>query len=195
VADCEEVLLKRARRDRSAFGGLQATLDAPVRRFIQRLIGRSDAEDDIVRETFLALYINLGRLDCGQRLRPFLFRVVRNLCYSELRRLGRFQIVSLDAQPDEVHAAWLQDDQVTADEALHWSLLYGEVQTAMDRLPEAQRQTLILLCEEDFSYAQIAEAMTTDIGTVKSRIHYGRKNLRRLLRPDTLHVLGIEKEN
>ena len=65
----------------------------------------------------------------------------------------------------------------------------------MDRLPELQRQTMILYCEEDLTYAQIAEAMTTDIGTVKSRIYYGRKNLRKLLKPEILEALGIEKED
>jgi DNA-directed RNA polymerase specialized sigma24 family protein len=53
---------------------------------------------------------------------------------------------------------------------------------------------MILYCEEDLSYEQIAEAMATDIGTVKSRIHYARKNLVKLLRPEILEALGIKKE-
>lgn len=69
------------------------------------------------------------------------------------------------------------------------------MQKAIDRLPEIQRQAIILYCEEDLTYAQIAEAMGTDIGTVKSRIFYGRKNLRKLLKPEILEALGIEKEN
>lgn len=194
----EHELFQQARAgDRPAFDRLQEALDMPVRRFVRRLVGSSDAEDNIVQDAFLALYMNLERLDSTEHLRPFLFRVVRNLCYDELRRMGRFQFISLDAAPNDsdTFLPFLRDPRRGPDEQLHWMLLYLEVQKAMDRLPELQRQTMILYCEEDLTYAQIAEAMTTDIGTVKSRIYYGRKNLRKLLKPEILEALGIEKED
>jgi RNA polymerase sigma-70 factor (ECF subfamily) len=194
----EYKLLEHARSgDHAAFDRLQMALDAPVRRFVRRLIGPSDAEDDIVRGVFLALYMNLERLDRPERLRPFVFRVVRNLCYDELRRKGRFQFVSLEGDTDDADAPlhFLPDGRLPPDEVVHWALLYGEVQRAMDRLPELQRQALILYSEEDLTYAQIAEAMATDIGTVKSRIHHARKNLARRLRPEILDALGVKKES
>ncbi len=194
----EHELFQKARAgDRAAFDGLQEKLKAPIRYFIRRLIGQSQAEDDIVQDAFLALYMNLERLDSGEHLRPFLFRVVRNLCYDELRRKGRFDYVSLDQEPDEPVASFplLADSRSPPDEEVHWILLYSEVQKAMERLPESQRQALILYCEQDLTYQQIAEAMATDIGTVKSRIHYGRKNLRKLLKPGILEALGIQKED
>jgi RNA polymerase sigma-70 factor (ECF subfamily) len=193
----EHELFQKARAgDRAAFDCLQEELEAPVRRFIRRLVGQSHSEDDIVQDAFLALYMNLEHLDSGEHLRPFLFRVVRNLCYDELRRKGRFQFASLDQGPDESGALFppLADSRSPPDEEVHWILLYSEVQKAMDRVPELQRQTMILYCEQDLTYQQIAEAMATDIGTVKSRIHYGRKNLRKLLKPEILEALGIEKE-
>ena len=63
----------------------------------------------------------------------------------------------------------------------------------MERLPEQQRQTLILYHLEDLTYDQIAQATETDIGTVKSRLYYARRNLARLLNPQTLAALGIRK--
>ena len=183
--------------NRTAFDRLQATLDASVRRFVRRLVGISEAEDDIVQDAFLALYMNLERLESSEHLRPFLFRVVRNRCYDTLRRQGRFRYVPLEAasQDSTVNPAFLTDRRKQPDEELHWKLLYSEVQKAIDRLPEIQRQAIILYCEENLTYAQIAEAMGADIGTVKSRIFYGRKNLRNLLNPEILEALGIEKEN
>ena len=182
---------------RTAFDRLQDILDASVRRFVRRLVGISEAEDDIVQDAFLALYMNLERLESSEHLRPFLFRVVRNRCYDTLRRQGRFQYIPLEAASEEaaVNPAFLTDCHRQPDEELHWILLYSEVQKAIDRLPEVQRQAIILYCEENLTYAQIAEAMGTDIGTVKSRIFYGRKNLRNLLKPEILEVLGIVKEN
>ena len=183
--------------NRTAFNRLQEILDPSVRRFIRRLVGISEAEDDIVQDAFLALYMNLERLKSREHLRPFLFRVVRNRCYDTLRRQGRFQFVPLDAASEDsaVDPSFLTDRRKQPDEELHWRLLYSEVQKAIDRLPEIQRQAIILYCEEDLTYAQIAEAMATDIGTIKSRIFYGRRNLRNLLKPEILEALGIEKEN
>ncbi len=182
---------------RTAFNRLQEILDASIRRFVRRLVGISEAEDDIVQDAFLALYMNLERLESSEHLRPFLFRVVRNRCYDTLRRQGRFQFVPLDAASEDSAAnpSFLIDRRKQPDEQLHWKLLCSEVQKAIDRLPEIQRQAIILYCEENLTYAQIAEAMGTDIGTVKSRIFYGRKNLRDLLKPEILEALGIEKEN
>ena len=67
----------------------------------------------------------------------------------------------------------------------------------MDRLPELQRQTLILFAEQDLSHAEVAAAMDTDVNTVKSRLFQARKNLRRRLAPDIRLALGLwkEKEN
>ena len=194
----EHVLFEEAKAgNRTAFDRLQETLDSSVRRFVRRLVGISEAEDDIVQDAFLALYMNLERLESSAHLRPFLFRVVRNRCYDTLRRQGRFQFVPLDvaAEGSTADRSFLTDRHKPPDEQLHWKLLCAEVQKAIDRLPEIQRQTIILYCEENLTYAQIAEAMGTDIGTIKSRIFYGRKNLRNLLKPEILEALGIEKEN
>ena len=78
------------------------------------------------------------------------------------------------------------------EEATYWLLMYLEVQEAMERLPEVQREALILYSEENLSYAEIAEAMNTSIGTVKSRLFYAKKTLRQLLSVETLQALDME---
>jgi RNA polymerase sigma-70 factor (ECF subfamily) len=78
------------------------------------------------------------------------------------------------------------------EELAHWLLIHLEVQEAMERLPELQRQALILYAEEGLAYAEIAEIMETSVGTVKSRLHYAKKLLRGLLRPETLRSLDEE---
>ena len=196
--DCERKLFEKARAgDRAAFDRLRELLATPVRRFVRRLIGSSDAEDDVLQDAFLALYMNLQRIPSVESLRPFLFRVIRNLCYSELRRQGRFATTSLDTGGEAGSPALrdLPEHRPSPHDQVQWLLLCGEVQKAMERLPEMQRQALILYVHEDLTYQQIAEAMATDIGTVKSRIHYARQNLRRQLTADIAEALGIHKEN
>ncbi len=197
MSECSErcQFLKARAGDRAAFATLQEALEPAVRGFVRRLVGQSDAEDDIVQETFLALYMNLKRIDPEWNLRPFLFRIVRNLCYDELRRKGRFRhtFVSLEVMSDERQRSYLQvqDPQTQPDEAVQTLLLFQEVQQAIEQLPELQRQTMILYAEEDFSYEQIAAAMSTNVGTVKSRLHYARQNLHRLLQTAVLEALGV----
>jgi RNA polymerase sigma-70 factor (ECF subfamily) len=87
----------------------------------------------------------------------------------------------------------MQSERESQPEAVtYWLLLYLEVQEAMERLPEVQRETLILYSEENLSYAEIAEAMNTSIGTVKSRLYYAKKTLRQLLSVETLQALDME---
>jgi RNA polymerase sigma-70 factor, ECF subfamily len=191
---CE--LFQRVRTgDKAAFDRMRAQLEPRVRRFIVRLVGKSASEDDILQDAFLALYTNRARIEPIENLLPFLFRIVRNRCYDELRRKGRFQWVSLDEEPEQtgITPAALLDGRPTPDDTVQWALAMAEVRKGIDRLPELQRQTLILYCEEELSYEQIAAAMGCDLGTVKSRLHNGRRHLRRNLRPEVLQTIGIKE--
>jgi RNA polymerase sigma-70 factor (ECF subfamily) len=191
----EQELLARARRgNRGAFDHLRRELEAPVRRFLYRLVGPIPAGEEIVQDAFVALFQNLKRIQQAEGLRPFLFRVIRNLCYDELKRRGRFQFVSWDQEIGKLGTQTLKDQRPSPDEAVYWKRLYQEVQQAMDDLPELQREALILYGEEDLSYAQIAEAMGTDIGTVKSRLHHARRNLIKNLKPEVRAALDLNEE-
>ncbi len=193
----EHELLQQARGgDSNAFGALQALLFPAARAFTRRLIGEMD--EDIVQEAFFALYMNLERLDPPEKLRPFLFRVIRNRCYDRLRALGRYNVVSLDEDDfvgSDSRGAQIASEEPPPDERTHWLMIYAEVQQAMQKLPEVQRQVLILYSEAKLSYEEIAEATDVGIGTVKSRLYYAKRNLVRLLSPETLKALGVEESH
>ncbi|GIP37959.1 hypothetical protein J31TS4_12390 [Paenibacillus sp. J31TS4] len=177
----EQVLYRLAKRgDKEALQDLLRSLMPDAARFVRRLLPGSGSVEEIVQDASLALYRNLGKVDSAEMVRPYLFRIIRNLCYDELRRRGRFAIVSLD----EAGSDWLEktsDGVLSPAERIEADCEYSELREAIFRLPEAQRQTLILYSYEEFSYAQIAACMRTDIGTVKSRLHYARKQLRKEL--------------
>jgi RNA polymerase sigma-70 factor, ECF subfamily len=67
-----------------------------------------------------------------------------------------------------------------------------ELKRAIDCLPELQRDTIILYAEENLSLAEIAEVMNTELGTVKSRLHYARKLLRQMLPIEFFESLEME---
>lgn len=175
VENVSERFLEQARTgDEDAFTALIELFDAHMRRFIQHLIGFHPNEDDIVQNTTFALYRNLQRLD-SDTLRPFIFRVIRNQCYDQLRKQGRYETISLDKVS-------LRDDARSPEQEAAAEMTYQSVQIAIQQLPEAQRQTMLLYVEESMSYQEIADATGVSIGTVKSRLHHAKKMFRRLLK-------------
>ena len=195
ITALEAELLRQAQAgDHAAFEQMWSRLEHPVRRFVRRLVGKSDAEDDIVQDVSIALFYHIQRVLPAERLRPYVFRIARNCCYDELRKQGRFDIDSLDDEHTE-HLHALIDTVHSSphpEDAAHWLLLHMEVMAAMDRLPELQRQALLLYAEEGFSYADIAVVMNTSLGTVKSRVFYAKRLLRQLLHPGTVQALEEE---
>jgi RNA polymerase sigma-70 factor, ECF subfamily len=187
-----ELLRQTQAGDYDAFEQLYTQLQGPIRRFVRRLIGNAETVDDIVQLTFISLHRNLHRINPVENLRPYLFRIARNHSWDELRKQGRFEPMSLDDEATEVKVSFTSDKQPEPEDTAHWILLHLEVQQAMEYLPEVQRQTLILYSEEEMSYHEIAVAMETNIGTVKSRLFQARKALRRLMRPQTLKALAAE---
>jgi len=187
----EADLVRRARAgDRNAFDALRLVCEPSVRRFVRRLAGTAFDHDDIVQDAFLALYMNLHRLEPVENLRPFLYRIARNRCYDELRRQGRYDTVSLEGGPDRT-APVVKDRRPGPSEALDRTLAYADLRAAVARLPEDQRQALILYVDEGMSYAEIAFTLATDVNNVKARIHRARKDLARRLSPETLAALGV----
>src|SRR5260221_6829008 len=142
-AELEHQLFHQARAGSyDAFEQLQAQLEGSVRRFVRRLIGVHDAEDDIVQDVFIALYYHMDRVDPVENLRPYVFRIARNQCYDELRGQGRYDTVSID---DGQHNTWVSftsadDINSQPEEVAHWLLLHLEVREAIDKLPEIQRE-------------------------------------------------------
>jgi RNA polymerase sigma-70 factor, ECF subfamily len=188
----ETDLITRAQAgDDGAFGEIQLLLEPQIGRFVRRLVGDSDTAD-IVQDVFLALYKNLDSVHPPEKLRPFLYRVARNRCYDELRRRGRFDQVTLDDEPMAEWVSWEFAEAIPPEDLTHWLMLNLEVQEAMQQLPEVQRQALILYSEEEMTYTEIAEIMNTSVGTAKSRVHYARKALRKMLRPEILEILDSE---
>jgi len=189
----EDSVLQRARRgDKTAFDTIQATYTTMAERFVWRLVGQAASLDDVVQNAFLALYLNIERIENISHLRGFLFRVLRNQCYDALRKQGRYQKVAID----EVNPLTLSQHNLRSapEDNTHWLLLYDRVQKAIDQLPENQRQTLVMYFQFELSYAEIAEATNVSIGTVKSRIFNARKQLTRLLPPEIVHeITSIEE--
>jgi RNA polymerase sigma-70 factor (ECF subfamily) len=161
----------------SAAGGLHALIDAhyeALYRYAYRLSGSTADAEDLTQEAFGKAFTRLGQLREPERVKAWLFRILRNLYLHKVRDEKRHRVVPLDAVGDLPGRE--TDDTPEIDPA--------RLQKALDELEEGFRTPLILFYFEEFSYRDIAEQMDLPIGTVMSRLARAKGYLRAKLSPN-----------
>ncbi len=173
----ESVLVLRCRvGDREAQGELIGRYDRRLRYFIGQLADGPETTEDVLQDTWLRVLAKLGTLKNAESFRPWLYRIARNEAYQRLRRKGRSCELSderevPDGEPDEAFSP--------ADAAL--------IHEGLSRLHPAQREILVLRFFEDLSYQQIAEVIGCGLNTVKTRLHYAKRALRKEMEAKNEH--------
>ncbi|MDO5621492.1 MAG: RNA polymerase sigma factor [Paracoccus sp. (in: a-proteobacteria)] len=138
-----------------------------LRRFALSLARRADVADDLVQTTVEKALANWASFDTETRMEPWLFRILRN-AFIDLTRRDRTRGTGIEvSESPEI----LPHDSRPAMEA---RLMLQSAQAAMLELPEEQREVLHLVCIEELSYADTAEALGIPKGTVMSRLSRAR---------------------
>ncbi len=148
--------------------------------FALQLTGDRDAALDIAQDGVLKFLANLDRFDVDRPVDPWLYQIVRNRVRDLSRRERLRRHESLDAYLEqgrpEVPAR--SDDPVQQAENQE---LQRRIWQAVSKLSEAHREIFILRDYHDLSYREIAEVLSIQPGTVMSRLHAARTNLRKML--------------
>jgi RNA polymerase sigma factor (sigma-70 family) len=149
-----------------------------VFRFAWRMSSSAAAAEDITQDVFLALLDRPERFDPARgSLRAFLVGVARNLALKRWRNEGRWD--ALDEEQFVAPPLNIEQSEI------------GElVGRAVQSLPLLQREVVILAEYEELSLADISGIVGAEIGTVKSRLHRGRENLRKMLAPLRMNAHG-----
>ena len=156
---------------REVRAGLEACL-ARLWRYAVLLSRTSDAADDLVQATCLRAIERADQFLPGTRLDRWLFSILRSIWLNEIRaRKIREGGGFVDAE-----------EALTTDgaKAIETNILAAEVFRAIGQLPEAQRETVLLVYGEGFSYAEAASALGIPVGTVMSRLAAARSALAKL---------------
>jgi RNA polymerase sigma-70 factor, ECF subfamily len=181
----EARLIERSRSgDLQAFNAIVLAYQDRVFNLCLRMLGHRQSAEDATQEAFISAYRAVGRMR-GGNVRAWLFRIASNTCIDEIRRRKRQPAISLevdDASPEDSRPIDVADD-VPGPEALALrSELGAALQAELLRLPDDQRLAIILCDIEGLDYGEIALAMNSSLGTVKSRISRARSRMREQLR-------------
>ena len=149
-----------------------------------RLTGNHDEAQDVVQSALVRVRKGLETYSPGS-LEGWLARITTNVFLDEVRRQKRHPVQALPDDPDRVIVG-----APGADEALDAAALPAYIQTAIASIPADFRAALVLCDVVGMSYPEVADALSVPVGTVRSRIHRGRRTLRDALRPH----LVLDKE-
>ena len=167
----EQLVVTRAQAgDELAFHDLVCIYAARLRYYLRRLVG-NDAVEDVLQDVWLAVHHELRNLRSAASFRPWLYRIARTRASRQLRNHRPLQQIPEDIEvPDEK----FQDDEWSAADAAH-------IHRSLKMLTEDHRDVLLLRFMESMPYEEIAHVLDISLGTVRSRIHYAKLTLRRII--------------
>lgn len=165
--------------DANAFETLVLEYEKNVYNIALRMTGNSEDAADMTQEAFIKAYNSLQSFRGDSKFSVWLYRIVSNVCLDFLRSKNRRPTVSLSVEDDDDEDAQLDvaDESQSPELLLDRKLTRDSVRRGLDSLPPDYRQILLLREIQGLSYDEIAQALSLEVGTVKSRIFRARKRL------------------
>lgn len=168
----ERLLILRCQAgDQAAFAELVQRYHRRIRYYVRKMVGNQQDAEDILQEIWFAVFRGLPRLVDPASFPGWLYRIARNLSYGELRRRQpQHRLVEETPTVEPLTSA----DEFSADEV-------ERIHRGLDELSPQLREVLILRFLEEMRYEEIAKVIGAPVGTVRSRIYYGKRALREAL--------------
>jgi RNA polymerase sigma-70 factor (ECF subfamily) len=158
-------------------------MDALFRTALRMTKNVSDAED-LVQEAFTKAYRFWDKFEPGSNCRAWLFKIMTNIFINDYRSKSRTPSpISVDDIEDNYLYKYLADsgDDQNPERQLFAKIFDDDIKKAIEELPDDFRLVVVLSFLEGFSYQEIADIADLQLGTVKSRLHRGRKLLQKQL--------------
>jgi RNA polymerase sigma-70 factor (ECF subfamily) len=163
-----------------AFEELVGRYHAPLYAFADRFVGDRSAADDVVQEAFLRVYEERADYIASGHFRAWLYTIARNLCLDRLRRRD-FLPLDLD-MPLILWSGLRRTPEVEGwEEETERSMRLEAIGRAANELPARQREAVLLKYYHGLKVDEIAEVQECPAGTVKSRLHYGLRAIRKIV--------------
>ena len=147
-----------------------------VYRTVLAITGDSEVASDLLQDVYLRLYRFIDRVDTSRPLEPWLYRMSTNLAYTWMKRNKKW------LHPLEDMAEWLgSSGKNSPHDLVERQDELDQIQQALSTLSLSQRVVVVLYYMNDLSLQEISEILEIPVGTVKSRLHYGRQALKKKL--------------
>lgn len=178
----EELLIELRGGQADSLGVLVARWEAPLFRFVSRMVDRPDDARDVCQETFLRILDKANGFRDGARFSTWMYQIALNLCRDQARRKKRWghlvvgASVSDDA-PTYEHAS-PETSETNPVAALEETERRGAVRRALSRLPHDQREVLLLKEYQGLKFREIAGVLGVPESTVKSRMYAALDTMR-----------------
>lgn len=183
-AEDERLIARVAEGDRHAFEVLYERYASTVYGLTLKILGDREAAEEAVQEIFWRVWRRLGSFDRTRSFAPWLFGIAHNYCIDELRRR---KVRPQSVYEDETNPI-LSDipDEMDVGEVAVLAEQGRIVRSALEQLPEEQRQALLLAYFGGLTQQEIAVRLGNPLGTVKTRMRLGLQKLRAVLQGQTL---------
>ncbi len=161
-----------------------------------RFMGNHEDACDIAQEAFIRVYKSIKKFRGDSAFSTWLYRIVSNLCYDEMRR-RRHPVRSLDEpifNGNNTLYSELPDDGPSPEEHIEVVERKERIQKAITCLANEYRMVIILKDIQEFSYEEISQILKVPIGTVKSRLSRARAQLKKILVKSSTKMGGAVDE-
>jgi RNA polymerase sigma-70 factor (ECF subfamily) len=175
----DDLMERTAQGDEEAFRLLVQRWERPILVFLERMLVSREEAEDAGQETFLRVFAEARRYRAEGQFRSWIFRIAGNLARSRLRRRRVLHWIRLEPQVVDP-----PDPAEGADRALERNESRRSVRAALARLPDRQREAILLRRYENLSYREIAAAMGVTVPAVESLLQRGMAALRKDLAPE-----------
>jgi RNA polymerase sigma-70 factor (ECF subfamily) len=185
AAQLADLIRRAQRREPAAFDTLVEAYSARLYGYFYRLTGSRHDAEDLLQELFLRLVRMIGGYEHDGRFDGWVFRIATNLVRDRVRRaktagggqtaprVGADEVRSIEEHPDVAAAEPTQE--------MHRAEQIDQLQQAIARLPDAEREVILLRHFSQMSFREIADVMGTPLGTALARAHRGLARLRGLM--------------
>lgn len=180
-ASLDELLDRARRREADALEALVERYSPRVYALLFRLTGSREVAEDFLQETFLRVVRTIGEYEHVGRFEAWLFRIAANLARDYARQRRRVGPVASLTSPDEQGGSTRPTDPAVtaaADERIESQELSARLASAMARLPDADREILLLRHYSELSFREVAEILGVPLGTALARAHRALQKLR-----------------
>jgi len=179
VGSDEQLFAAVAGGDPVALRGLYERHSGGMLRLLRRLTCDAGVAEEILQETWLAVWQSAGSFRAESSVRGWLYGVARRQAHNRLRRTRPIEV-------DLGEAAEVPDDAPGVEDRVLARAEQSALAVAITELPEHLREVLVLVLAEGLSYPEVSTALGIPVGTVKSRMSHARRRLSAMLGPSSV---------